>query len=113
MSEYHCPSPSLLVPGNAILAVNPDLLILVQGIEWGVNLQAVALKPIQLAVKNRLVYAVVQFTNDPAPNAWFTAATFPKNLIPLWNLNYGFIVKKQIAPVRVALRSALLLPVMT
>ena len=70
-----------------------------QGLAWGVNLQAVATKPIVLAVKNRLVYSAVQFTNDPAPNPWFTAATFPKNLIPLWNQNYGFIVQRQIAPV--------------
>lgn len=88
--------------GNAILAVNPNLLILVQGINWGTDLTGAATSPIILSKKNQVVYSVVQFTNDPSPNPWFSAATFPNNLLPLWNQYYGFIVQKQIGPVLIS-----------
>ena len=52
--------------GNAILSVNPHLLIFVEGIEsyngsgywWGGNLKGVASAPVQLSTANQLVYSV-------------------------------------------------------
>ena len=43
--------------GNDILKINPDLLVIVQGISFANNLKGVADKPITLEVSDRLVYS--------------------------------------------------------
>ena len=70
-----------------------------EGVEWGSNLQAVGSKPVRLSRADRVVYAVVQYSADTAPNTLFSDPTFPANLRPSWNSNFGFIVLNQIAPV--------------
>ena len=85
--------------GNAILAANPNWLIFVEGTEWGSNLQGVSSKPVRLSKANRVVYAVAQYSADTAPNALISDPTFPANMRPYWNTNFGFIVLSQIAPV--------------
>ena len=85
--------------GNAILAANSNWLIFVEGIEWGTNLQAVASKPVQLSKAHRVVYAVVQYSADNAPNPQISDPTFPNNMRPYWNSHFGFLVLNQIAPV--------------
>ncbi|AKT42363.1 uncharacterized protein CMC5_065890 [Chondromyces crocatus] len=50
--------------GNAVLGVDPDLLIVVQGLNYGADLSGPYTLPIQLAVENRLVYAAHDY-------AWF------------------------------------------
>ncbi len=42
--------------GNAVLSVNPNLLIFVEGINYAADLTGVAQLPVQLKVPNRLVY---------------------------------------------------------
>ncbi len=42
--------------GNAVLAINPNLLIFVEGVNYAGNLSGVATLPVQLNVANQLVY---------------------------------------------------------
>ena len=96
--------------GNAVLAVNPNLLILVEGIEnqasgsstwWGGGLSGVAAKPVTLTVANRVVYSPHDYPASVYPQAWFAAADYPANLTAVWDANWGYISKQGIAPVLV------------
>ena len=49
--------------GSAILELNPDLLIIVEGPDWGSWIGA-SYRPIQLPVPNRLVYSVHKYSFD-------------------------------------------------
>lgn len=102
--------------GNAVLSVNPDLLIVVEGVScygpggsstgdcnwWGGNLQGAGQYPVRLNVPNRLVYSAHDygmsvFNQQP----WFTDPSFPATLTPHWDKNWGYLVKGNIAPVLV------------
>jgi len=97
--------------GNAILAVNPNWLIFVEGVNcyqpgtpcywWGGNLQGVARYPVQLNVAHRLVYSVHDYTPDVQDQPWFHASNYPDNLPVLWDSYWGYIYKQGIAPVLV------------
>jgi len=50
--------------GNAVLAVNPDLLIFVEGIDYSLDLSGVASNPVQLNVGNHLVYSPHDYSYD-------------------------------------------------
>lgn len=93
--------------GNAVLAVNPSLLIFVQGIAtyhgpeywYGAELRGVAVAPVRLKVAGRLVYSPHEYGPSVYPQAWFFAPTYPSNLPAIWNEHWGFIVERGIAPV--------------
>lgn len=100
--------------GNAILAVNPNWLIFVEGVEcynpkdggiigdcywWGGNLEGVASKPVVLNVPNRVVYSAHDYTTDVAQQTWFNAPNFPANLPNIWTIHWGYIYKRNLAPV--------------
>lgn len=93
--------------GNAILAVNPNLLIIVEGVDcvgseciwWGGNLQGAQANPVRLSVANRLVYSPHDYATSVFPQPWFSDPTFPNNLAPLWDRNWGYLHKNNIAPV--------------
>ena len=96
--------------GNAVLAANPNLLILVEGIEnqasgtstwWGGGLSGVAAKPVTLSVPNRVVYSPHDYPASVYPQTWFAAADYPANLTSVWDANWGYISKRGIAPVLV------------
>jgi len=91
--------------GNAILAANPDWLIIVEGVGnnswWGGNLQGVAANPVNLIVPNKVVYSVHEYCQDVFNHTWLIDETFPNNLRGVWNDNFGYIVKQDIAPVYV------------
>jgi aryl-phospho-beta-D-glucosidase BglC (GH1 family) len=103
--------------GNAILAINPDWLIFVEGVSgytnlgggipnspgawWGQNLQGVATRPIVLNVANRLVYSPHVYPPGvlgETPALLFGAATFPANMPPIWDKMFGYIYKNNTAP---------------
>jgi hypothetical protein len=44
---------SSLLTGNAILAANPDWLVVVEGVDWGSNLFGVQKAGVQLNKKNK------------------------------------------------------------
>jgi endoglucanase len=109
--------------GNAILAVQPNWLILVEGVScptgglpnpwsnppidddctwWGGNLAAAGQFPVRLNVANRLVYsahdyAISVFDRQP----WFDDPNFPNNLPSVWDHYWGYLHKQNIAPVLV------------
>jgi GH18 family chitinase/aryl-phospho-beta-D-glucosidase BglC (GH1 family) len=93
--------------GNAILAVNPNWLIVVEGIEsynddyywWGGNLMGVKDHPITLNVSGRLVYSPHIYPNSVWNQPWFADANYPDNLPAIWDKSWGYIYKENIAPV--------------
>jgi endoglucanase len=93
--------------GNAVLAVNPNWLIIVEGVDifngdgywWGGNLMGVAQFPVQLNVANRLVYSAHDYPADVASQPWFSAPDFPNNMPGIWDSHWGYIQRQNIAPV--------------
>jgi endoglucanase len=93
--------------GNAILEVNPDLLIIVEGVQkyrnswywWGGNLEGVKDYPVRLKVANRLVYSAHDYPSTVADQAWFKSADYPENLPAVWRKAWGYLVEEDIAPV--------------
>lgn len=93
--------------GNAILAVNPNWLIFVEGIDtyngdgywWGGNLEGAAQFPVQLNVANRLVYSAHDYPASVFNQSWFSAPNYPNNLPGVWDTHWGYLIKQNIAPV--------------
>lgn len=93
--------------GNAILAVNPNWLIIVEGVDsfngsgywWGGNLQGAAQFPVRLNVANRLVYSGHDYATSVFPQPWFSDPAFPNNLAGIWDRNWGYLHKNNVAPV--------------
>ncbi|MFE9022094.1 cellulase family glycosylhydrolase [Streptomyces sp. NPDC007808] len=93
--------------GNAVLSVNPELLIMVEGVQshngtngwWGGNLMGVAQYPVQLDVPNRLVYSAHDYATSVAQQPWFSDPSFPANLPAIWDKYWGYVFKQDIAPV--------------
>ncbi|MBI2863687.1 MAG: glycoside hydrolase family 5 protein, partial [Chloroflexi bacterium] len=93
--------------GNAILDVNPYLLIFVQGVEkyrndwywWGGNLAGAAQTPVRLKVPNRVVYSPHDYGPEVFMQGWFYDPKFPDNLPDVWGKHWGYIHDKNLAPV--------------
>ncbi|HEV7948244.1 MAG TPA: glycoside hydrolase family 5 protein, partial [Glaciihabitans sp.] len=89
--------------GNAILAVNPKLLMIVEGVEkqsatdstwWGGGLAGVKAKPVKLTVKNQVVYSPHDYPASIYQQSWFSASNYPNNLVGVWDKNWGYIDKQ-------------------
>lgn len=95
--------------GNAILSANPNWLIIVEGVQaynnqyywWGGNLQGVKANPVTLSVAHRLVYSTHDYPASVTSQPWLNDAAFPGNLAAVWDTNWGYIAKQNIAPVLV------------
>jgi endoglucanase len=105
--------------GNAILAVNPNFLIFVEGLDcynnvssntispaylscdWqGGNLQGVANYPVVLNVSNHVVYSPHDYGPDCGyTQLWETGSTTYSTLEQVWNTNWAYISTQGIAPV--------------
>jgi len=93
--------------GNAVLSVNPNLLIFVEGVQtfngvsgwWGGNLMGVAQYPVQLSVAGRVVYSAHDYATSVAQQSWFSDPAFPNNMPGIWDKYWGYIFKQNIAPV--------------
>ncbi|MFG2574636.1 cellulase family glycosylhydrolase [Streptomyces sp. NPDC048481] len=93
--------------GNAVLSVNPSLLIFVEGVQtfngvsgwWGGNLMGVGQYPVQLNVANRVVYSAHDYATSVAQQSWFSDPAFPANMPGVWDKYWGYIFKQNIAPV--------------
>lgn len=93
--------------GNAVLAVNPNLLIIVEGVAvhndqstwWGGNLMGAREFPVRLNVPNRLVYSAHEYPETIFPQTWFSDPGYPNNLPAVWDQYWGYLVKENIAPV--------------
>jgi len=101
--------------GNAVLAIDPHVLILVEGIQtyqgnggwWGGNLMGVATAPVQLnwpdgsSAQSQLVYS----PHDYGPKncgtngcPQFNSTTTPASLQQIWEQHWGYITDNPSAP---------------
>ncbi|MCM3271045.1 glycoside hydrolase family 5 protein [Paenibacillus elgii] len=98
--------------GNAILSVNSNWLIIVEGVSsnvqgqtgnywWGGNLKGVQNDPVRLTVTNRIVYSPHDYGPGVASQPWFSDPAFPNNLPGIWDAYWGYIHKNNIAPILV------------
>jgi endoglucanase len=95
--------------GNAIHSVNPNWLILVEGIDkykndsywWGGNLQGAKENPVRLNTPGKLVYSAHDYGPGVWGQNWFSAPDFPKNMPAIWDKQWGYLEKENIAPVLV------------
>ncbi len=93
--------------GNAIQAINPSLLIIVEGAEcyngdcdwWGGNLEGVASNPVTLNVANRLVYSPHDYGPVLFQQSWFNSSTTFASLSANWNKFWGYISANGTAPI--------------
>ncbi|MFL6602622.1 MAG: cellulase family glycosylhydrolase [Steroidobacteraceae bacterium] len=93
--------------GNAILAINPKLLIFVEGTDcynfvcgWqGSNLMGVATNPVVLDVQNQLVYTARDYGPSLSKQPWFNANTTAASLDAVRKQLWGYISAAGTAPV--------------
>ena len=93
--------------GNAVLAINPHLLVFVEGVDcysgvcgWqGGNLIGVSSHPVTLSVANQLVYSAHDYGPNLFQQSWFNANTTPASLDAVWNQYWGYISNAGTAPV--------------
>jgi len=97
-----------ITAGQAILAVNPNIIVVVEGTEqygtdytwWGGNLAGVADYPIttsEIPAKN-LWYSAHEYGPEVYNQSWFSAADFPDNMPAIWAKHFWFIHDQNIAP---------------
>jgi endoglucanase len=94
--------------GSAILAANPELLVIVEGVDlvdgkaaWpGANLREAKAQPVLLP-REHLVYASRDFgpSTSGQLQEWFTDASYPANLPALWYDRWESLVADRVAPV--------------
>jgi len=93
--------------GNAILAVNPNWLIVVEGVEqassgeywWGGNLSNAGNYPVRLNQPGRLVYSPHDYPSSLYQEEWFKDPNYPNNLTQVWDRTWGYLYRENIAPV--------------
>ncbi|MBC9206807.1 cellulase family glycosylhydrolase [Roseomonas aerophila] len=93
--------------GNAILAANPDWLIVVEGTGWydgegywwGGNLMGATEHPVRLNVPNRLVYSAHDYPPSLFPQSFFNDPNFPNNMPALFEKMWGHVFTSGTAPV--------------
>ena len=93
--------------GDAILRVNPRLLIFVEGTDtvggdaywWGGNLEGVRYAPVHLSIPNHLVYSAHDYGPSEYAQPWFNSGTTPRSLAAVWTRHWAFISQENIAPV--------------
>lgn len=93
--------------GDAILKVNPRLLVFVEGTDsyhgdstwWGGNLEGVKSSPVELTVANQLVYSPHLNGPNVHKQSWFNANTTSRSLEDVWRRHWAYISEWGIAPV--------------
>lgn len=93
--------------GNAVLAINPKLLIFVEGNDcyngtcgWqGGNLMGVRSNPVILNVPNQLIYSPHDYWPNLYGQPWFNTNTTQASLDTVWNNFWGYISSNGTAPV--------------
>ena len=103
--------------GNAILSVNSNWLIIVEGTDcygpggvtepsqgadcywWGGNLEGAQAYPVRLNVANRLVYSAHDYPHEVSTQTWFSDPNYPNNMPAIWDAHWGYLQKNNVAPV--------------
>lgn len=94
---------------NAILAVNPNALIIIEGVErlaedseavnsywWGGNFQGARTTPLDINDNSKLVYSPHEYGPEVYVQPWFRDYRFPNNLRYIWEDRFGFIYNEGI-----------------
>jgi len=95
--------------GNAILRVNPNVLIMVEGVEeyqdetywWGGNLKGVKEDPILLSNPYKLMYSPHEFGPTVFNQKWFSDPDFPDNMEEIWENYFNYLHTEEISPLYV------------
>ena len=95
--------------GNAVLSINPNVLIIVEGVTeyngqytwWGGNLMGAKDHPVRLDIADRLVYSTHEYPRSIHPQTWFDDPGYPDNLPAVWEKYWGYLIEENIAPVLV------------
>jgi endoglucanase len=97
--------------GNAIQAIAPHWLIVVEGIGgntpgqkvdthwWGANLEGVRYAPVRLSRPDQLVYSAHEYGPSVYQQPWFSSPEMAAVLRRRWEDEFGFIANQGIAPV--------------
>ncbi|MEM7713444.1 MAG: cellulase family glycosylhydrolase [Cyanobacteria bacterium P01_A01_bin.68] len=97
--------------GNAISKINPDWLIVVEGVEnnvpgqflkqhWqGGNLEGVLRYPVRLSRRHKLVYSPHEYGPGVYDQPYFSDSDFPQNMIPRWQIGFHYISSQNRAPI--------------
>ncbi len=92
--------------GNEILKINPNVLIIVEGVGefegnsywWGGQLMGAKKYPIQLSDPSKLMYSAHEYGPEVAPQDWFTASDFPQNMPGIWKDNFHYLYEEGTSP---------------
>lgn len=74
--------------GNAVLAINPNLLVFVEGVSYAGDLSGVATLPVQLSVANQLVYEAHDYGFWYSSSTMTSYSTYVNTITPKW----GYLV---------------------
>ncbi|MEL7246129.1 MAG: cellulase family glycosylhydrolase, partial [Cyanobacteria bacterium J06573_2] len=97
--------------GNAIGKINPNWLIVVEGVEnnvpgqilkhhWqGGNLEGVLRYPVRLSKRNKLVYSPHEYGPGVYDQPYFSDSDFPQNLLHRWQIGFHYISSQNRAPI--------------
>ena len=93
--------------GNAVLAINPSLLIFVEGTDcyngdcdfWGGNLEGAKNYPVQLSIAQRLVYSAHDYGPTEYQQSWFNSSTSAQSLTAVWTKFWAYLSISGVAPV--------------
>jgi endoglucanase len=96
--------------GNAILAANPNWLIIVEGVDyyqgdtywWGGNLAGVRQFPVRLSRPDKLVYSAHDYGPSVYNESWFRVpnpAVLTQTLPGIWQKHWAYLQQDGIAPV--------------
>jgi aryl-phospho-beta-D-glucosidase BglC (GH1 family) len=97
--------------GNAVHAIAPHWLIVVEGVEgpvegqlldrhwWGGNLEGVRLFPVRLGRPNELVYSPHEYGPSVFAQPWFSAPNYRELLYDRWAKGFQFIADEGTAPI--------------
>jgi len=96
--------------GNAIQAVNPKWLIIVEGVDqyqndsywWGGNLEGAAKFPVRLSVPDKLVYSAHDYGPAVYNQPWFQTpnpADLAHTLPAVWQKHWAYLQENGTAPV--------------
>jgi endoglucanase len=92
---------------NAVLAINPHLLIVVEGTDcyngscywWGGNLAGARTSPVILNVPGQLVYSAHDYGPNLYVQNWFNGSTTAASLKSVWTNHWAYLSLESIAPV--------------
>ncbi|GAA3522176.1 hypothetical protein GCM10022393_40890 [Aquimarina addita] len=93
--------------GNAILEVNPNALIIIEGVGefegdsywWGGQLKGAAKYPIQLSDPSKLVYSAHEYGPEVSQQDWFEDPSFPSNMPGEWEEHFHYLYENNTSPI--------------